>query len=218
VFRISILLCAAAMSLHGQAPRPLTRSEPARAAAPAGFDSRNAIYPSLGDPDAPVLIVEFSEFGCPYCRRHADSVLPQLLDKYVNTGTVRYLFVQVPPAEEAGAELGALALLCAARLDALLPVYQQLFHTSTLDRQTVLAAATTAGVQGDAFTQCMDGSNVRSELQQHIEFAKQSRVVGTPTFLIGRSKNGRLIDAATTFGIQPVSFFESRVNRLLGAR
>jgi protein-disulfide isomerase len=218
VFCIAALITALlAQVAAGQVPRPLQRSAGPQPRAER-IDPRALSYPALGQSTAPVMIVEFSEFGCPYCKRHAGTVLPQVLKKYVDAGSVRYLFVQTPPEGEQASESGARALICAAHLDALWPMYQQLYRAAPLDASAIQSAAAQAGVDGEKLDACMQGARVRDELQEHIEFARRNSVIGTPTFLIGRAQNDRLVDVKTTFGIQDVAFFETSVERLLKRR
>ncbi|HEU5134120.1 MAG TPA: thioredoxin domain-containing protein [Steroidobacteraceae bacterium] len=181
----------------------------------AGFDVTNPAFPSLGRADAPVAIVEFSEFGCPYCRRHASDVLPLLLEKYVNAGEVRYFFVQLPPDGERSSEIGAIALLCAAQANATLPMYQLLFQGAEIDRRKIDAAAAALGLEAASFARCENSAHTQAQLSSHRNMARQSKVFGTPTFFIARVRNGRLVDAQATFGIKTVDYFESMVARLL---
>ena len=79
---------------------------------PAGFEAGRQWLPSLGDEDAPVVIIEFSDIFCSYCRDYALDSLPDILDEYVATGKVRYVdhFYGFNRSLEGGT---ALASLCA---------------------------------------------------------------------------------------------------------
>ena len=208
-----LLIFAGNAQLFAQSPRPLPRNT-----MKASFDVTNPAFPSLGRADAPVAIVEFSEFGCPYCRRHASSVLPRLLEKYVNAGEVRYFFAQMPPDGERSSEIGARALLCAAQANATLPMYQLLFKDAEIDRKKIDAAVTALGLDEASFARCEDSADTRVQLLTHLNMARQSNVIGTPTFFIARVRNGRLVDAQTTFGIKTVDYFESVLDQLLKNR
>jgi protein-disulfide isomerase len=216
--RLKLGLCAAMLMILG-APDLFAQARPprisARAAIAATIDPGNVSFPSLGARGAPVFIIEFSEFDCAYCRQHAASVLPHLLQKYVDTGVVRYLFVQVPPEEQRTSEKAAIALLCASRSGVVLPVYQELFRAAPLDLSRIDDAATSAGVASEEFTSCMNEPEVRDELKRHAELAKRIGVFGTPTFMIGRAGPYPLMHVVTVFGIQETSYFDTTVQRLL---
>ena len=70
--------------------------------------------PSIGDANARVAVVEFGDYECPYCGRHANQVLPEIVANYVNTGKVRYFFKDTPvEAIHPAAFKAAEAALCA---------------------------------------------------------------------------------------------------------
>ena len=168
--------------------------------------------------DAPVAIVEFSEFNCPYCRQHASAVLPRLLEKYVDAGEVRYFFAQMPVDGQRSSRLGAIALLCAAQASATLPMYRLLSSGAQIDRKSVDAAAATLGLEAASFARCEESAETQDQLPTHLDMARRNKVIGTPTFLIGRIRNGRLVDSQATFGIKTVDYFESLVDQLLKDR
>jgi protein-disulfide isomerase len=208
-----LLIFAGSAELLAQSPRPLPRNT-----LKVSFDATNPAFPSVGRADAPVAIVEISEFGCPYCRRHASDVLPRLLEKYVNAGELRYFFAQAPPDGERSSEIGAKALLCAAQANATLPMYQLLFKGVEIDRLKIDAAAATLGLEAASFARCEDSADTQAQLLMHLNMARQNKVIGTPTFFIARVRNGRLVDVQMTFGIKTVDYFESAVDRLLKDR
>jgi protein-disulfide isomerase len=208
-----LLIVVGNAELLAQSPR-----SPPRNTVKAAFDVTNPAFPSLGRADAPIAIVEFSEFGCPYCRRHANDVLPRLLEKYVNAGEVRYFFAQVPVDGERSSEIGAKALLCAAQANATLPMYQLLFQSGEIDRLKVDAGAASLGLEAAAFARCEDSADTHAQLLTHVNLARQSNVIGTPTFFIARIRNGHLVDIKATFGIKTVDYFESVVDRFLEDR
>lgn len=207
------LILAGSAQLLAQSPRLLPRNT-----MKVSFDATNPAFPSLGRADAPVAIVEFSEFSCPYCRRHASDVLPRLLEKYVNAGQVRYFFAQMPIDGERNSKVAAIALLCAAQANATLPMYRLLFQDAEIDRMKVDAAAAALGLEVESFVRCEDSADTQAQLLTHLNMARKSNVLGTPTFFIGRIRGGRLVDIQTTFGIKTVDYFESVVDRLLKDR
>ncbi|MDT8307732.1 MAG: DsbA family protein, partial [Anaerolineae bacterium] len=87
-----------------EGPAAAATAEPASNAAPAplmvptpaSIEARTLT--ALGDPDAPVTIVEYSDYQCPFCQRHYRETLPQLLQNYVDTGRVYYVFKDFPIA------------------------------------------------------------------------------------------------------------------------
>ena len=125
----ALLVPACSVPPGRQAP-PDTVAEMAAPAptAPDTGDSRDARV--LGRRDAPVTIYEMSDFQCPFCRRHALETFPILKREYIETGKVRYVFINFPiteihPNALPAAELG----LCAARQRKFWPLHDLLFRT-----------------------------------------------------------------------------------------
>ena len=78
-------------------------------------------FPYLGDPDAPVTLVEFSDYLCPFCGRHFAQTTPQLIDQYVRTGQVNLVFHDFPLVElHPTAPSGHAAALCVSEQGAAL--------------------------------------------------------------------------------------------------
>ncbi|MDH5372299.1 MAG: DsbA family protein, partial [Acidimicrobiia bacterium] len=97
-------------------PRATTTTAPAEVQGtynglPVGFTDDG--YPYLGDPEAPVSLVEFSDYLCPFCSRHAVQTNPLLIDQFASSGQVRFVFRDFPLAElHPTAPSGHAAALC----------------------------------------------------------------------------------------------------------
>jgi len=101
-------------------------------AAALSFDLRNNDFPVLGDRKAEVAIVEFSDFECPYCGRHQKNTIPALVDKYVNGGKVKYVFVAYPLGFHSHAESAAVAAACAGKQNAFWKMHDLLFENQNV--------------------------------------------------------------------------------------
>jgi protein-disulfide isomerase len=148
--------------------------------------------PSLGPTDAPVTIVEFTDYGCPVCRRHAVDVLPALLD---SVGTsVRYVVRHFPiPGLTPNAMLAATAAECAHRQGRFWEYKTALQGgASSFEMETVRAHAATVGLDVQAFDACLEGDSSRRAVERDLLDAWEAGVIGTPTFVI----NGRQLRGA----------------------
>ena len=180
------------------------------------FDLRNSFYPVLGDAKAEVAIVEFSDFECPYCRRYQKSAMPGLIDKYVNSGKVKYVFVDVPLSFHAHAQPAAMAAACAHRQGAFWKMHGLLFdNQNTLGEQTFLKLASDLQLNGREFKECLQDPKVVAQIREQVRLGEAVGVQGTPAFLVGRVRNGVLTDAKAVTGAQPLSSFERVVDLLL---
>jgi protein-disulfide isomerase len=189
----------------------------AAARAPAGpFDLNDGTFPVLGNADAKVAIVEFSDFQCPFCRRHHANTVPTLVDKYVQTGDVKYVFVDFPLSFHADAEPAALAAACADEQGSFWPMHDQLFAT-----QATLGPAMYRKLAGDLkldsakFERCLTAPATKARIAKHVALGEAMGVGGTPAFLIGRVQDGKLVDAVSVSGAQPLSEFDRVLTPLL---
>ena len=171
----------------------------------------NAIY-SIGDPNAPVVIVEYTDFQCPYCSRHFQQTFPQILSNFVETGQVRYVFkdfplVSIHPQAVAASE----AARCANDQDAYLAMHDTLFarqgewsgRSNVTEIFTGFAAE--LNLDTDAFAECLTSNKYEAAVMADLEEGSQLGVRGTPAFFI----NGYLLS-----GAQPYSVFEQAINDL----
>lgn len=165
-----------------------------QSAAAAGLDTLAAsleVGHTLGTPDAPIAVVEFSDFGCPYCARFARGTLPEIRSDYIDRGLVRWRYVPVTFGF-AGGELMGAAAVCASELggaDAFWAVHD-LFY----ERQTALRGADARprlvewvaelGVDRQRLEACIDAPSTRATLEMHNQVSQQWLVRGTPTFVI----------------------------------
>jgi protein-disulfide isomerase len=176
--------------------------------------------PVLGDPDAPVTIVEFTDFQCPFCRSFWLSTFPQLKTDYIDTGKAKLVFRDVPLSFHEAALPSAIGGQCALEQgkfweyhDALFGQQMQLEADPTQVATTVTygvpqikAWARLAGVDGAAFDACVDAGTYADRVQEDTSAATGVGVDGTPSFFI----NGeRLV------GAQPYAVFQAAIDRAL---
>ncbi len=148
--------------------------------------------PHVGTRDAAVSIVEFTDYGCPYCRRHAAEVLPALLDS-VGTAvdyTVRHFPI---PALTPNAIRAAIAAECAFEQD-LFWQYKAALQQETVgfQEERLQAHAAAVGIDVDLFESCTTDESKRSIVESDILDAWEYGVTGTPTFFI----NGKRFQGA----------------------
>lgn len=172
-----------------------------------------AVRPSLGDANAPVVIVEYADFQCPFCGAFAREVQPQIEAAYVKTGKVRFEwrdFAWMGDESLAAAN----AARCAADQGAFWSYHDRLYaarvapNSGTFSRERLLADAQALRLDTSSFTACLDGQNHRTEVAADTAEATRLGMTGTPTFLI----NGQRI-----VGAQPFDVFATTIEQALGA-
>jgi protein-disulfide isomerase len=143
--------------------------------------------PFRGPSDAAVTIVEFTDYGCPFCRRHALEVLPGLLERYGDT--IRYAVRHFPiPALTPNALAAADAAECAHRQGRYWEYREAVLReTASLSAELLQATAVAVGLDTESFGRCLADPATRDAVEGDILDAWEHGVTGTPTFFI----NGR---------------------------
>jgi protein-disulfide isomerase/Zn-finger nucleic acid-binding protein len=167
----------------------------------------DATGPSKGPADAPVTIVEFSDFECPYCVR-AEETVKQVLAAY--PGKVRLVYRDYPLPMHAKAPKAAEAAHCAADQGKYWEMHDKLFaNAQKLEVSDLKAHAREVGLDGGKFDQCLDSSEKAKVVESHKKAGEEVGVSGTPAFFI----NGRLLT-----GAQPLDAFKAVIDDELKAK
>ncbi len=187
---------------------------------PIGMTVDTAAGSALGSPDAPVTLIEFSDFQCPFCRRHNTTVLPVLKARYVDTGLVRYVFRHYPLAFHPLAPAASEAALCAGEQGRFWEMHDLLFEgSSALNPDRFPAHAASLKLDEPAFADCVQSGRFRSEVQDDVAAAETLGFTGTPYFLLGRSaENGTMTIERVISGARALEDFESAIDALLEPR
>ncbi len=168
---------------------------------------------SRGDPNAPVTMVEFSDYQCPFCLRYFQQTLPQVLKDYVETGKVYYVFKDFPITQiHPQAIPAAVAARCAGQQGAYWEMHDKLFEgqsrwaNNDQANDVFVEFATDLGLDVEAFSACLDDPAVVDAVNANFAEGVAAGVQGTPAFFI----NGEFIS-----GAQPYPVFQQTIDRLL---
>lgn len=169
--------------------------------------------PAIGAEDAPVTIIAFSDFQCPYCRQFEQQAFRQLKSEYIETGKVRLVFRDFPLTEiHPNALSAAMAAECAHDQDAFWPMHDRLFADqnawgdSDNPNETFYGYAEEIGLDMDAFRGCLENQEPLPEIRNDFQAGVDGGVRGTPAFFMG----GEMLS-----GAQPFSAFQQRIENLL---
>jgi protein-disulfide isomerase len=188
---------------------------------PVGFTGDG--QPFRGNPDAPLTLVEYSDYLCPFCERHFQQTWPALLERYVRTGQVKFVVRDFPLAPlHPTAPRGAAAALCVAEQgatrfwqmhDALFQAQQQ---WSRLPDPTAFLGEVAKKIGADmtAFEGCMASGRNESRVQQSVTAGRALGFTGTPTFQFVQT-GGKTY---TLVGAQPVDVFNRWIDALLAGK
>ena len=174
--------------------------------------------PSLGAADAAVVLVEFTDFECTFCKRAHDDVLAALQKKFVDTGKLRLVSRSFPLAMHAHAEVAAHAALCADAQQQFWPMRDRLFAAgAALSDDAMLAAAVDLKLDSKAFSACLAAKTFAPRIARDTQDATAAGITGTPSFVLGRVKDGK-VTGTLMVGAKPLAQFEAEIEKLLMAK
>jgi protein-disulfide isomerase len=166
-----------------------------------------ATGPSKGPAGAPVTIVEFSDYQCPFCSK-AEGTVKELLDAY--PGKIRLVYRDFPLPMHPDAPKAAEAALCAEDQGKYWPMHDRLFaNQEKLSVPDLKGAAKELGLDTAKFDKCLDSGEKAKAIEANRKAGDEAGVSGTPAFFI----NGRLIS-----GAQPLPAFKAIVDEELARK
>ncbi len=178
-------------------------------------------FPYIGDPDAPVTLVEFTDYLCPFCLRHTSQTMPALLLEYGISGDVNFVFRDFPiDVLHPTAPQGHAASLCVAEQGAVefWQFHDQLFRAqdewSQLSDPAEFLAQTAADLELDtlAFDECVESGRTNQIVEDRVAQAELFGFDGTPSFKFVSNDDNATFDLV---GAQAVSVFQQWLDALL---
>lgn len=153
--------------------------------------------PYWGPADAAVVVVEFADYQCPFCRQHSQQTLDRLREEFQDR--VRYVFRDFPiESLHPQAFVAAEASQCAHAQGRFWAYHDRLFdHPDELGAQGLVAHAEALGLDVNDFEACLSEGTYRDEVQADLDAGLEYGVAGTPAFFI----NGRAVEGAASFDV-----------------
>ncbi|PIN75325.1 disulfide bond formation protein DsbA [Candidatus Woesearchaeota archaeon CG10_big_fil_rev_8_21_14_0_10_37_12] len=160
-----------------------------------------------GNEDAPVTMVEFSDFECPFCTRFFEQTLPQIESEYIETGKLKLVYRDYPLPFHPQAQKAAEAAECAGEQGKYWEMHDKLFETGVAGGvDSFKKFAKDLGLKTADFNSCLDSDQFADEVQKDMADGSAAGVQGTPGFII----NGRLVS-----GAQPFAAFKQVIDAAL---
>jgi len=167
--------------------------------------------PTLGTPSADVVVIEFTDYACPYCQRFHQITWPILKRDFVDTGQVRWAVRDLPLPIHPNARSAAQAAHCAGEQGSFWEMRSALFAGQRdLGREALEKFAGQVGAGRAAFRRCLDSTRYLDEIDSDSRDAANIRITGTPTFLIGRRK-GDHVEGRLIIGAQGSAVFDGAI-------
>lgn len=172
--------------------------------------------PAQGAPDAPLALIAFLDFQCPFCKRHAETVRGEIRNAFVDSGHLKYVVGHYPLVDlHPSAELMATAADCADRQGRFWDMHDRLFATQPSTTSFVMTLVRELDIDDGPFEECM-AAREESAIARDVSVAQALGFQSTPSFAIGTvERDGRVRVSSLIRGAQPLTVFEEVINALL---
>lgn len=174
--------------------------------------------PTRGSEFATVVIVEYMDFECPYCRRYARDTGPAIEREYVRVGKVKVVFRNLPLSRHPHAFEAAVGGICADDQGTFWRYHDGLLaEQSVLTTERIMSVAQASGVNARVFASCLSKQGP-DRLREEIAAARRLGVLSTPTFLMGRTMpSGRVRVLRRIPGDAPLATFKTGIDGMVSA-
>ena len=140
----------------------------------------------MGRTDAPITIVEVSDYQCPYCKRFFDNTFPQLKKEYIDTGKVRLVFKDLALGFHQHSQKAAQAAHCAGDQGQYWEMHDKLFQNAKrLDEKYLVEYADAIKLDQKKFSACLNSKQHIADIESDAKEANAAGLTGTPSFVIG---------------------------------
>ena len=176
--------------------------------------------PIIGDPNAPITIIEFSDFQCPFCARFHIQTLPLILEEYIEQGKVKLVFRDFPiQSIHPNALPASIAAECANEQGKFKEMHDTLFdnqnkwnNQDTDDALSLFSQyATNIQLEQETFDSCLTNGKYIDEIKKDLDDGREYGVSGTPGFFVGNDEIGYV----ELKGAQPFESFKKIIDAQL---
>ena len=176
-----------------------------------------ALEYALGSANAPVTLVEFTDYQCPFCRRFQTETWPQLKRRYIDTGQVRFIVRDLPLSFHSNARPAAEAAHCAGEQGRFWPMHAGLLgKDADLTPHGLEERARSLGLDLARFRACVAANKYEPAIAANAAEAGALDIRGTPAFVVGAAAHGEL-DGLLLEGALPYEDFRTVLEALLAS-
>jgi protein-disulfide isomerase len=169
----------------------------------------------VGSANAPLTLIEYTDYQCPYCRQFHTATYEQLKKNFIDTGKLRFISRDFPLDMHDNAPQAALAARCAGEQGKFWELrHVMIVNANQLQMPNLLTYAADLKLDVDKFGACMKSEKYKADVAKDVAEGRAAGVSGTPTFILGRITNGS-IDGERIVGSQPYATFEAKLQSLL---
>jgi protein-disulfide isomerase len=170
--------------------------------------------PLLGNKDAPLTMVEFTDYQCGFCQRFHTATFPEIRKKYVDSGKVRFFSRDLPLEFHSNAFRAAEAAHCAADQKQFWGMRDRLVaNANKLTPADIETYALDLKLDMAAFKSCVETGKHAGDVKNDVAMASSLRIDGTPSFIIGKS-TPEGVEGVVVTGALPLEAFEAKLAEL----
>lgn len=171
--------------------------------------------PINGNADAKVVLIEFSDYECPFCARHVNTVEASLEQEFIDSGKLRHIALNNPLPMHSNARFLASVAICAGQQNRFWEMRSSIFDLKVKTKEDVLPVADKLQLDRGKFDDCL-ALGTTQQIDRDQELAKQLQLTSTPSFGIGRiDSTGRVRLKKVIIGAQPLTVFQSAIEAVL---
>jgi len=175
--------------------------------APGGF--------SMGDAKAPLVMVEYTDFQCPFCQQFHNTAFAQIKANYIDTGKIRFVSRDFPLDFHDNARRAATAGRCAAEQGKFWEMrHVMIINASALKEDNLTTYAGNIKIDVPKFKSCLDSDKYKAQIDKDIAEGGVAGIQGTPSFVIGRLDNDKL-EGVRLVGAMPYDQFDAKIQQML---
>jgi len=174
--------------------------------------------PSMGQEDAPITLLEFIDYQCPFCRGFHSDIFPLMKKEYIDTGKVRYINLDLPLAQHSEANATAEATRCAGDQGKYWEFRSAILtEQHTLSSNSLLDTARFMSLNFEVFRNCLSSHLHEREIEEDSADAASLHIDATPAFVIGKATDGKL-EGALLVGAISYPILRAKIEELLNER
>jgi protein-disulfide isomerase len=172
----------------------------------------------LGDKNAPITIVEYTDYQCPFCQRFHLSAYPEIKKQYIDTGKVRFFSKDLPLDFHPNAMRAAQAARCAAEQGKFWEIRDTMgANPDKLDMGHIMGFAADLKLDTQKFQECVSSDKYKEKVQADVAEAMRVGANGTPAFVVGKS-TGNGVDGELVVGAMPFAMFDEKIKQVQAAK
>jgi protein-disulfide isomerase len=192
------------------APQPITAPAP-----PVKVQMSVGNGWAIGRADAPITLVEFADYQCPFCKRFHTDAYAELKKNYIDTGMVRFLSRDLPLEFHPFALKAAEAVRCAGDENKYWELRDALYSNAAPPNADVIRkAAESVLLDMKGFQACLDSDKYKADIEKDVSEAATLNISATPSFVLGRSSGDKL-DGLVLVGAIPYAPLDSSIQQML---